>query len=314
MIISKKLVLLWTICSLLIATALYTRFREESRRPSTPRTPTEYKEEVISNDFYDKDLATSTDQSQNTSPEVKKSPITAKSFLVGNVETGEIYMYRNMNTVLPVASMSKLITAIASMDQYSLSGTTTITDSNLDRPDSVKYTSGEIFTVEEALQPLLISSSNIMAEALASTSNRTKFMELMSSYAWEIGMPSSFFADPSGISPLNISSASDFFALAKYLYKMRPDILKITKIDKVIIATTTEHGYHEILSTHPFIHYPSYLGGKTGKTPQAKDTMLSILQIKGQPIAIIVLGSDNRKADSDYLIKETEKLLTDISY
>ena len=313
MIISKKLIVLWSICISLIVIALYTRIKDNLDKTTQPRVPIEYKEEVVSDEFYQNEQASSTDQDSSTrTPEIKKSPISAKAFLVGNVETGEIYMYRNMNTVLPVASMSKLITAVASIDQYSLSGTTTISEANLDRPDSVKYTSGEIFTVEEALQPLLISSSNIMAEALASTSNRAKFMELMSSYAWEIGMPSTYFADPSGISPLNISSASDFFALAKYLYKLRPDILKITKMDKVIMATTTEHGYHEIVSTHPFIYYPSYLGGKTGRTPQAKDTMLSILKIRDQPIAIIVLGSDNRKADSDYLIKETEKLLSQI--
>lgn len=313
MIISKKLIVLWSICISLIVIALYTRIEDNLDKTTQPRVPIEYKEEVVSDEFYQNEQASSTDQDSSAkTPEIKKSPISAKAFLVGNVETGEIYMYRNVNTVLPVASMSKLITAVASIDQYSLSGTTTISEANLDRPDSVKYTSGEIFTVEEALQPLLISSSNIMAEALASTSNRTKFMELMSSYAWEIGMPSTYFADPSGISPLNISSASDFFALAKYLYKLRPDILKITKMDKVIMATTTEHGYHEIVSTHPFIYYPSYLGGKTGRTPQAKDTMLSILKIKDQPIAIIVLGSDNRKADSDYLIKETEKLLSQI--
>ena len=313
MIISKKLIVLWSICISLIVIALYTRIEDNLDKTTQPRVPIEYKEEVVSDEFYQNEQASSTDQdSSSKTPEIKKSPISAKAFLVGNVETGEIYMYRNMNAVLPVASMSKLITAVASIDQYSLSGTTTISEANLDRPDSVKYTSGEIFTVEEALQPLLISSSNIMAEALASTSNRAKFMELMSSYAWEIGMPATYFADPSGISPLNISSASDFIALAKYLYKLRPDILKITKMDKVIMSTTTEHGYHEIVSTHPFIYYPSYLGGKTGRTPQAKDTMLSILKIKDQPIAIIVLGSDNRKADSDYLIKETEKLLSQI--
>ena len=312
MIISKKLITLWSICIILIATALYSKYSNETQKP-IPRIPIEYKEETVSSDFYQNENEPSSDSNKpKTTPEVAKSPISAKSFLVGNVETGEIYMYRNMNTVLPVASMSKLITAIASIDQYSLSGTTTITEANLDRPDSVKYTAGEVFTVEEALEPLLISSSNIMAEALASTSNRTKFMELMSSYAWEIGMPSTFFADPSGISPLNISSANDFFALAKYLYKLRPDILKITKIDKINIATTTSHGYHEIVSTHPFISYPGYLGGKTGRTPQAKDTMLSILEINGQPIAIIVLGSENRKADSDYLIKETQKILSQI--
>jgi D-alanyl-D-alanine carboxypeptidase len=56
------------------------------------------------------------------------------------------------------------------------------------------------------------------------------------------------------------------------------------------------------VSIHPFVKDPNFLGGKTGHTPEAKDTMLTILMIKGQPIAIIVLSSDDRKADTDYLL------------
>lgn len=131
----------------------------------------------------------------------------------------------------------------------------------------------------------------------------------MSSYAWEIGMPSTYFDDPTGLSPRNISSASDFFALARYLYKLRPDILAITKYPTYSLSTTTERGGHELQSTHPFVNDPNFIGGKTGRTPQARETMLTMMMVKNRPIAFIVLSSEDRRSDTQYLINEVKRIL-----
>jgi D-alanyl-D-alanine carboxypeptidase len=309
MTINKNLVLLWILCSVFIFIAISYKLEEVKKQPKTITAETNNDSETIemSPVFYNTENNNTTEP--NSSTTIKISPTSAKSYLVGNVKTGEIYLIKNPNTVLPVASMSKLITAIESIDQFSMSGTTTVIKSELTPPDLLTFETGEKFSIEEALYPLLVNSSNVIAETLASTTDRIKFMDLMSSYAWEIGMPSTYFADPSGISPQNISSAKDFFTLAKYLYKFRPDILNITKTSKYILATTTEHGYHEINSTHPFVNDPNFLGGKTGRTPQAGDTMLTILNIKDSPIAFVVLGSKDRKKDTLYLISELNKIL-----
>ena len=170
---------------------------------------------------------------------------------------------------------------------------------------------GEHFTVRELLKPLLLASSNVAAEALLSTIDRAHFLELMSNYSWEIGMPSTFFADPSGVSPRNVASAHDLFALATYLYTSRPDILEITRSVGTEIATTTEHGSHAFPSTHPFASDPRFIGGKTGRTPEAGDTMLTILRIDNQAVAIVVLGSryEGRAADTRLLISKVENIL-----
>lgn len=310
--LNKNLILLWILCSVFIVIAISYRLEILGNTNNKPNTisvgqnTTEETEEMNSL-FYEtsNENATSTDNVSKT----EISPISAKSYLVGNVSTGEVYISKNSKKVLPVASMSKLITAIESIDLFSMSGTTTVIRSELTPPDLLTFETGETFSVEEALYPLLVNSSNVIAETLASTTDRIQFMNLMSSYAWEIGMPSTYFADPSGISPMNISTADDFFALAKYLYHLRPEILTITKTSKYILATTTEHEYHEINSTHPFVNDKNFLGGKTGRTPQAGDTMLTILKIKDKPIAFIVLGSTNRKTDTQYLIGEINKIL-----
>jgi D-alanyl-D-alanine carboxypeptidase len=238
--------------------------------------------------------------------------VTARSYIAGNIETGEIYAEYRPSAILPVASMSKLVTAFVATNELSLDKNIEITKEVTNvPPDKSALKEGEHFTVQELLKPLLVASSNVAAEALLSTIDRVHFLELMSSYSWEIGMPSTFFADPSGVSPYNVASARDLFALAKYLYNSRPDILEITRTIGSEMATTTEHGSHVFPSTHPFASDPRFIGGKTGRTPEAGDTMLTILRIKNQAIAIVVLGSkyEGRAADTRLLAGKVESLL-----
>lgn len=238
--------------------------------------------------------------------------LTAKAYLVGNVKTGKIYIEQNSSQALPVASMSKLVTAFAATDMMSSTTAILISSSTLSvPPDTSNLTVGEKFTLEEILKPLLLSSSNVAAEAISvsGVQDRTNFLEMMSSYAWEIGMPKSFFADPSGVSPLNIASAKDLFELAKYLMYHRPDILAITRTAETTIATTTEHGGHVVVSTHPFVKDQRFVGGKTGRTIEAGETMMTILNIDGEFIVFIILGSKYgaRENDTRILIRELEK-------
>ncbi len=226
--------------------------------------------------------------------------VTAIAYLVGNVKTGKIYLEKNSNRVLPVASMSKLVTAFVATDVFSATSTITITEQAvLAPPDGSNLMVGEHFTLKEILQPLLLNSSNIAAEAISSTENQAAFLELMRSYAWEVGMPHSFFADPSGVSPQNVASAEDLFGLAKYLVYYRPDILTMTRMPMASIATTTEHGSHQFVSTHPFVNDPRFVGGKTGRTEEAGETMMTILNIADQPIAFIILGARYGAREND---------------
>lgn len=235
--------------------------------------------------------------------------ITAKAYIVGNVETGEIYAERKSGTVLPVASMSKLLTAIVALDF--ISPTTTVlvsTSSTLVTPDTSGIHSGESFEMKELLYPLLLNSSNIAAEALARHFGRDKFMELMRGYAWEVGASLSFFADPSGLSVDNKASARGLFDFAKYLYAKRDDVLEITR-SHMSIATSSTHGAHNFVSIHPFATDSRFIGGKTGRTGAAGETMMTILKLKKGNIVIIVLGSaiGSRENDTRLLINKVEK-------
>lgn len=301
----RRLILLIIVNLVIIIIAVFIRFSNLVRPlfdiPEQKPSPVQVtKVPVPDPEFYTKNPV-------STPKETEKGPeITAVAYLVGDVSTGEVYLDKNSRAVLPVASMSKLITAFAATDMYPASTTVLVTKIETEvASDTSQLMPGEKFTVGDLLYPMLLNSSNVAAEALASSTDRDKFMELMSSYAWEVGMPSSYFADPSGLSPKNISSARDFFALARYLYGFRPDILAITRVVSLKVSTTTDHGSHIFSNIHPFVRDPLFIGGKTGHTLEAGDTMLTILKIDEKPIAIVVLRSKsgNRERDTRLLLE-----------
>lgn len=231
--------------------------------------------------------------------------ISAESYLAGDIQTGKIVLEKNADKILPFASMSKLITALIATNIYDETATITITPEEINVPaDASGLRAGESFTVKELLYPLLMNSSNVAGEALASSTNRVYFLKLMSDYSWEVGMPESNLADPTGLSVTNSGTARGFFGLARYLYRVRPDILAVTRTASSTVATTTGHGFHIFSNIHPFVYDPRFLGGKTGYTPEALDTMLTILKIDDKPIAFIVLRSQNRARDTRLLIEK----------
>ncbi|MFA6432204.1 MAG: serine hydrolase [Candidatus Paceibacterota bacterium] len=239
--------------------------------------------------------------------------VAAEAYIVGDISSGRIYLEKSADTVFPFASMTKLVTAITATNMHKPDDLIEVSQKDIEvSSDTAGLIAGEKFTVNELLYPLLLESSNVAAEALASAPDRRHFLELMSSYGWEIGMPKSFFEDPTGLSHYNGGTARGFFAMARYLYSDRQDILSITRTPHIFIATTTDHGSHDLTNIHPFVNDQRFLGGKTGHTPMALDTMLTIMKLGGRPIAIIVLRSPYERArDTRLLIDKVSALLTD---
>lgn len=249
---------------------------------------------------------------KSSQPKPPADPVSAEAYIAGNLATGDVYFEKNADAVLPFASMSKLITALVETNMFASDTPITIPPGSDTIPGDISgIHSGETYTAAELIYPLLMTSSNVAAEAFvsaASTTDRAGFMSLMNGYSWEIGMPHAFFADPSGLDDKNAGTARGFLAMAQYLYKSRPDILAVTRIATTTFATTTDHGAHTLVNIHPFVDDPRFLGGKTGHTYAALYTMLTILKIQNQPIALIVLRSSDRAKDTallaDRLVKQ----------
>lgn len=251
---------------------------------------------------------------QTPVPVAKPAPkplISAEAYLVGNLETGEVYIEHNSATVFPIASISKLITAMIATHVMDPQTKVTITEPMLEAyGDAGHLVLGESLTVSELLYPLLLESSNDAAEALAQSFGYNSFISSMNSFVKELGMNSTSFRDASGLSSGNISNARDLFSLGRYLYASERPLLDLSRQMRYELASSTEHGGHVFVTINPFPGDPHFIGGKTGRTTEAKESMISLFSYslgeKTYPLAIIVLRSDfsNREVDTSTLFEQ----------
>lgn len=246
-----------------------------------------------------------------------KSEISAEAYLVANLETGERYIDFNSDKVFPIASVSKLYTALVVHHLFNLEEPITINQKMLD----VYGNAGNLIIDEkllpnELLHALLLESSNDAAVAFSDTFGMDPFMEQMNGFAKEIGMHSTYFKDSSGLSAQNVSSASDLLTLSKYLYLSEKDILEISKTKVYDLATTTDHGSHHFVNINPYANSEDFLGGKTGRTNEAKEAMVTIFNrdVGGitYPIVVIVLRSElgEREVNTGKLLDQFVKKIS----
>ena len=246
-----------------------------------------------------------------TPPPLPQDGISAEAYVVGNLETGEIYMSKLPNSVFPIASVSKLYTSLIARHVMDPAKKVTITQRALDAyGDAGHLVLGEMYSPTELLYSLVLESSNDAAEAFAESYGYGEFMTQMNAFAEEIGMKNTSFRDASGLSPGNVSSANDLFAFSRYLYDYEKPLLEITRTREYSLATTTDHGSHRFVSINPFTLNPYFLGGKTGRTNEAGESMVSLFHFrtaeKAYPIVIIVLRSrwSEREADTGRLLEK----------
>jgi D-alanyl-D-alanine carboxypeptidase len=178
------------------------------------------------------------------------------------------------------------------LDQLTPSTTITITPQMFAAdPDEYTLVIGGTYTVEDLLHVMLMPSSNVAAQAMTDYIGQAQFMNEMNARAQAWGMTSTYFADPSGISAANESSANDLLILAQHIYNNYPEILALTNTPVTTITELNSGKKITVRSINKFAGTPGFVGGKTGNTPQADSNLLSIFNDNGTPVFITVLGA-----------------------
>ena len=142
--------------------------------------------------------------------------VNARAALVMDAQTGEVLYSKNTNTALPIASVTKLMTAVVIADAK-LNMSENITLQSIDfagaggKNSSSTLRAGDTLNRAEALLFALMKSENPAAAALARTypGGRTAFVNAMNAKARSLGMSSSRFTESSGLDPRNVASARD---------------------------------------------------------------------------------------------------------
>ncbi len=229
----------------------------------------------------------------------------AMAYVVGDADTGEIIIEKNGETVSPIASVTKLMTALTTLEDLDQSDTAKVSRKAVETLGQSGFSQGEKIKISDLLYPLLLVSSNDASEILAEHTGRDRFMSLMNANARKIGMTNTNYNDPSGLSAKNYSTSKDLFRLANYLFTKHKTVFNITTLDRYSAAGRTWG------NSNQFTRRDDYLGGKTGYTDAAHRTGVFIFSAplsdgKSRNIAIVLLKSDDRTTDINRILDYLE--------
>lgn len=240
------------------------------------------------------------------------SPISAKAFLISNLSSGETILEKNADEKLPIASLTKLVTAVIAHELVYLGRSIKVTPQTLANVYQIfQVSAGNYYSGFDLLYPLLMQSSNEAAKALAAFLGEQNFVRNMNVKATSIGMGDTSFSDASGISAENISTARDISKLLQYIYYKRRFIFDISKgkeFESVgLIKLGDTINIRDLKNFNEFAREPDLIGMKNGETSAAGQTIAtawSIHTLQGDvPIGIIVLDSKDRAKDTGSLLE-----------
>ena len=224
-------------------------------------------------------------------------PVDAAAYVAMRLSDNAILAEKNTRVPHSIASVTKLMTALVAREHAGAKSAITLTKEMLTPlGESQVLFVGAHISADNLLKAALSQSSNDAAEALAHTTERQKFIEAMNEKARDIGMRNTTFVDVHGLSPLNRSTAADLAALLRYIHTNHPNILSATKENNLWLPDA-EGRLFKFRNVNNFYHLSAFIGGKTGYIPESRQTMASVFNVKGEPVAIFVLYSNNRIAD-----------------
>jgi D-alanyl-D-alanine carboxypeptidase (penicillin-binding protein 5/6) len=241
--------------------------------------------------------------------------LTAKSVLVYDLTTNKVLFEKNPDTRLPMASLTKIMTAIISMENKKTNDTYSVTGSDLVGEDSMGLVAGEKLSLNELLYGLMLPSGNDAAETLATNypnGGREAFIKAMNNKARALGLTNTQFTNPSGLQGdgKQYTTAYDLLVITRYALKDYPIFREIVSTPEYQIEETSTHNAHYLINeTNLLTTYPGVKGVKTGYTPEAGLCLITYLEYDNHKIIAIILNSEDRRGEMKILLDSSLKSL-----
>ena len=253
--------------------------------------------------------APKTVQILDTSSYSNQPSVNARAALVMDAQTGEVLFGKNANTALPIASITKLMTAVVTADAR-LNMSEQITLEQIDfagaggKNSSSTLRVGDKMNRAEVLLFALMKSENPAAAALARTypGGRNAFYAAMNAKARSLGMSSTRYVESSGLDPRNVSSARDlgilvsaasqysvirqFSTTPTYDFNLGYRVLKSNNTN----ALVRNGGWNINIS-------------KTGYINEAGRCVVMHTTLNNRPAVVVILGANNTQARNDDAIR-----------
>lgn len=241
--------------------------------------------------------------------------IGAQSAVLMDVETGTLIYSKNPDDHLYPASTTKLLTALLTIENTTMDEIVTFSRDaiwNIDRGSShLSIDVGEQMTVEDCLYGLLLASANEVAYALAEHvgGDLDSFVKMMNDRAEKLGCKNTHFANANGLPREDhYTSAYDLALIARECFS-NETLCSIAGTVKYTIGPTNLQSeerpitnHHKLLPTFKY-EYDGFIGGKTGYTKDARQTLVSCAEKNGMRLVCVIM-----KEESPYQFIDTVEL------
>lgn len=221
-----------------------------------------------------------------------------RSGLLFDLDTGEVLWRRDPERVLPIASLTKMMTALVVVEHSEPDDRVRVTKEALAYQGSgigLLPRGGKLVNLEAMLSGMLIVSGNDAAIALSQRVGGTQgqFVKMMNDQAKQMGLPCSRFARPDGYQDAgNHSCAADLAAIARADLD-QPRIARIVDQRKVVLPFPIKGGKLWLYSHNPLVvaGYPGVTGVKTGYTDAAGQCIVATATRRGRRLGVVLLNS-----------------------
>ena len=253
-------------------------------------------------------------------PPFEDITLTANSAFVWDVQNQRALYKQNETEVLPLASVTKLMTALLAHEIIAAESGVTVDAKAIDQEGDSSLLEGETFNRQSLSDLVLISSSNDGAFALAQAAGNVlkpgagaaAFIAAMNVRANELGLQNMSFTNPTGLDMTQdeagaYGSAKDVAFLMEYIVATAPEILSETTETENRIYSD-DGFYHDMQNTNQYVgEIPGLIGSKTGYTDLAGGNLVVAYDAGlNRPIIVSVLNSsrDDRFRDVRKLVHE----------
>ncbi len=253
--------------------------------------------------------------------------IEARAVYVLDVATGNVLFAQNENEKLPLASVTKLMTALVARERMSENIVVTLNKDDLAKEGDTGLRPGERWLIGNLIDVMLLVSSNDAAHAIAAfvglggqdiglPASRTNFIQMMNEKSKMLGFLTLEFFNESGLDVSETKnggygSAREVSLLMTELWKKYPETLEVTARKDARIYSYDKLAYTLPNTNEATGQFPGLLGSKTGYTSLAGGNLAIIFDRGvGSPVVAVVLGStrNERFEDMQKLVSATLKV------
>lgn len=222
----------------------------------------------------------------------------ATAFGVMDFNSGNVLMEKDGSKEVPIASLTKLMTAMVTLDLAPSGMKFTVSDKAANiQPTRMGLVSGQTWGRDELLNGLLLTSANDTAETLKEGIDQKYgdgvFVRAMNEKARFLGLKNTSFANPQGFdSSSNFSSVEDLMVLAKYALDNYPEIAQIVQKDYQFLPASSDHKQADLYNWNGLLGvYPGAEGVKIGNTDLAGVCTIVLSERSGKKVLAVVLGT-----------------------